>query len=94
MRPGSTMKFILAGLVLGLALQAQPLFACAACYAKLNEPSPLAEGMNWGIFSLLGVIVCVLGGIATFAIFLAKRSAMISASADAGQSLKVTQELT
>jgi hypothetical protein len=94
MRPGSTLKFVLASLIISLALQAQPLFACAACYAKLNEPSPLAEGMNWGIFSLLGVIVCVLGGIATFAIFLAKRSAMMPASADAGQSLKVTQELT
>jgi hypothetical protein len=94
MRRVSIMRFILAGLVISLALQAQSLFACAACYAKLNEPSPLAEGMNWGIFSLLGVIVCVLGGIATFAIFLAKRSAMASASADVGQSLKVTQELT
>lgn len=94
MRPGSIPKLILASLVISLAVQAQPLFACAACYAKLNEPSPLAEGMNWGIFSLLGVIVCVLGGIAAFAIFLAKRSALMSASADAGQSLKVTQELT
>jgi hypothetical protein len=31
------------------------LFACAACYGKSD--SPLASGMNWGIFTLLGVIV-------------------------------------
>jgi len=35
------------------------LLACAACYGKSD--SPLASGMNWGIFTLLGVIVPVLG---------------------------------
>ncbi len=44
--------------------------ACAACYGASD--SPLAQGMNWGIFSLLAVVVCVLGGIASFFIFLAK----------------------
>jgi hypothetical protein len=35
----------------------------------------MAKGMNWGIFSLLAVIVMVLGGIAAFFIYLARRAA-------------------
>ena len=35
----------------------------------------MAQGMNWGIFSLLAVIVSVLGGIGGFFIFLARKSA-------------------
>ncbi len=41
-----------------------PLFACAACYGKSD--SPLASGMNWGIFTLLGVVTTVLTCIALF----------------------------
>ena len=42
-----------------LALAPSPLFACAACYGKSD--SPLAQGMNWGIFTLLGILAPVLG---------------------------------
>ena len=35
----------------------------------------MAAGMNWGIVSLLGIIVLMLGGVASFFFFLAKRSA-------------------
>jgi len=42
-----------------LALAPTPLFACAACYGKSD--SPLAQGVNWGIFTLLGVVTPVLG---------------------------------
>ena len=38
--------------------------ACAACYGKSD--SPLASGMNWGIFTLLGVILTVLTCITLF----------------------------
>jgi len=48
--------------------------ACAMCYGKSD--SPLAMAMNWGIFSLLAVVVGVLGTIASFFIFLARRAAM------------------
>ena len=34
------------------------LFACAACYGKSD--SPLASGMNYGILTLLGVVLSVL----------------------------------
>jgi hypothetical protein len=47
--------------------------ACAACFGQSD--SPLAAGMNWGIFSLLGTILVVLGGVAAFFVFLAKRAA-------------------
>jgi len=49
------------------------LFACAACYGQAD--GPMASGMNWGIFSLLTVVVLVLGSIATFFVYLARRTA-------------------
>ena len=49
------------------------LFACAACYGKSD--APLAHGMNWGIFTLLGVLVTVLASIATFFVFIIRREA-------------------
>ena len=52
------------------------LLACAACYGQSD--SPLAAGMNWGILSLLVVIVGVLGGVAAFFVVLARRAARVS----------------
>lgn len=71
---------LLLGFALWAAVTPARVLACAACYGQSD--SPLAEGMNWGIFSLLGVVVCVLGSIATFFVFLGKRSAAISAQAE------------
>ena len=34
------------------------LFACAACYGASD--APMAQGMNYGIFTLLGVVLSVL----------------------------------
>ena len=51
--------------------------ACPSCYGKTD--SPLAQGMNAGIFVLLGVVGVVLTGLAAFGIFLARRSASINA---------------
>ena len=50
--------------------------ACAACYGKSD--SALAQGMNWGIFTLLGVIGVVLVGVASFFIFLIRRAALVA----------------
>jgi flagellar basal body-associated protein FliL len=41
----------------------------------------MAAGMNWGIMSLLVIIVSVLAGVAAFFVFLAKRSATASRTA-------------
>ena len=65
--------------LLAAALIANSAFACAACYGASD--APMARGMNWGIFSLLVVVVGVLSTIATFFIYLAKRAAMLSAAA-------------
>ena len=69
-----------AALAMGLLLTALPLraMACATCYGQSD--SPLAEGMNWGIFALLIVVMCVLAGIASFFVFLARRASSVAAS--------------
>ena len=56
-----------------------PAHACAACFGKSNDA--MAQGMNLGIFALLIVIVSVLLGIASFFVFLARRSARVAAAA-------------
>jgi hypothetical protein len=47
--------------------------ACAACYGQSD--SPMAHGFNWGIISLLAVVICVLAAISSFFVFLARRAA-------------------
>ena len=58
------MKWLRTILFAVAALAPSPLFACAACYGKSD--SPLASGMNWGIFTLMGVILTVLTCITLF----------------------------
>jgi hypothetical protein len=71
-------RFVLAGAVALLAIPA-PAFACAACFGASD--SPLAQGMNWGIAVLLGVIGCVLGTITAFFVFIARKSAALQSEA-------------
>jgi hypothetical protein len=78
MTHGGKLKLLLSALMFGLAAHPGVLLACSACYGQSD--SPLAKGMNWGIFSLLGVVVVVLASVATFFIFLAKKSAAFSVS--------------
>jgi hypothetical protein len=51
-----TRKLILAALLAAGAPSS--LFACAACYGKTD--SPLASAMNYGILTLLAVVLSVL----------------------------------
>lgn len=53
-----------------------PLMACATCFG--NSDSDLARGMNWGILSLLVVIVGVLSAFATFFVYIARRSSALA----------------
>ena len=80
--------------ILLVAAVSQPghLFACAACYGKSD--SPMAQGMNWGIFSLLVVVVGVLGSIGGFFIYLARKSAAVSAAAAAKQTPALSSSLS
>lgn len=61
-------------------LMPSPVLACAACYGKSSDP--LAHGMNWGIFTLLGIVAMMLTSIATFFFFLIRREAAAQEKAD------------
>lgn len=62
-----------------------PLFACAACFGKSSDP--LAHGMNWGIFTLLGIVALMLSSIATFFFFVIRRGAAMQARKAEGENL-------
>ena len=51
--------------------------ACATCYGASD--SPLAQGMNWGIATLLGVIGTVLFGVVAFFVHVGVKSAKLNA---------------
>lgn len=75
---------LLAGALLAsLALQPYPVLACAACYGQSD--SPMAQGMNWGIMSLLGIIGLVLVGVASFFVFLSRRAVASRATGMTGE---------
>jgi hypothetical protein len=50
--------------------------ACPVCFGQSD--SPMAQGVNMGIFFLLGVIGVVLAGFAAFFVYLARRSRMFA----------------
>ena len=58
------------------ALAPSPVFACAACYGKSD--SVLASGMNWGILTLLGVVLTVLSCIAVFFVHIVRKEETLS----------------
>jgi len=78
--------------VLVLLFHPGSLIACSACYGQSD--SAMAKGMNWGIFSLLAVVLTVLGGIAAFFVFLARRAAgNIATETVSNSSLPITTEI-
>ncbi len=80
---------LLAALVMAVAPSSA--LACATCFGKSD--SDLAKAMNWGILSLLAVVVLVLSGFAAFFIYLARRAAMTAnAEAAAHETLRDTAE--
>ncbi len=76
--PSRSFSLSAAGILFAATFHPNSIWACAACYGQSD--SPMAAGMNWGIMSLLGMIVVVLGGVAAFFIFLARRSAALAKS--------------
>jgi len=58
--------------------QPESASACATCYGASD--SPLAQGMNWGILTLLVVVFSVLSGIVGFFVHLGWRSRTASGS--------------
>lgn len=74
----SARKFFLAVVLLALvAALPDRALACATCYGASD--SPLAQGMNWGIVTLLGFVGMVLGGISLFFVHIGRRSARLNA---------------
>ncbi len=72
-RPGKLLWLVT---VFVVAAKASAL-ACATCYGASD--SPLAQGMNWGIATLLGVIGAVLAGVVAFFVHVGVRSAKVNA---------------
>lgn len=68
-RTGLTRWLLRAGLLVAAA--PAPVLACAACFGKSD--SDLARGSFAGVLLLLGVVLTVMGGIAAFFIYLARR---------------------
>jgi hypothetical protein len=58
-------------------MAAPSLFACAAC-AGGKIDSEMTQGMNAGIFALLGVVFCVLAGTASVGFYLVRRASRMS----------------
>ena len=52
-------------------LELGTLLACAACYGRSD--STLAQGMNWGIFTLMGVLLTVLTCITVFFVHIVRK---------------------
>ena len=62
------------------------VWACAACYGASD--SPLAEGMNWGILSLLGVVGTVLTCFLVFFVHIVRKSEAANAAAETAPGAK------
>ena len=75
---GRLKKFLLATL-LGVVGAVPSAFACATCYGASD--SPLAQGMNWGILTLLGFIGAVLFGIVAFFVHVVRKAAQLEKAA-------------
>ena len=86
---GFGFRLLLSSLAVTLASHPGTLLACAACAGQSD--SPMAKGMNVGILSLLAVIGMVLGGVASFFVYLGKRSATVAAASAAAPSVNSTE---
>lgn len=65
--------------------------ACVTCFGRSD--SPLAEGMNMGILSLLGVVLAVLAALTCFFVHLGRRS-VAAAAAEAPAPAKASDSPT
>ena len=68
-------KFLVAAAALTFVVCPQAAHACSACFGKSD--SPMAKGMNAGIFAMLAIIGSVLTCAASFFVFLARRASSL-----------------
>ncbi|HEU6447014.1 MAG TPA: hypothetical protein VFV23_01080 [Verrucomicrobiae bacterium] len=76
-----TFRKLILSVAVVVALAPSHLLACASCGSANSEAgsSPLTDGMNIGILTLLGVLLTVLGSVAGFMVFLVRREAATQA---------------
>ena len=74
------MKSFLKILFALVALAPAKILACAVCYGG-DIDSPMADGMNWGIFTLLAFVGTVLGAFLTFLSYAIRKSEALHAAA-------------
>lgn len=72
--------FLKTGLFLLVAAAPGQLLACATCYGG-NIDTPMTQGMNAGIFTLLGVIGVMIGTFLTLLICAIRKSEAVEAAA-------------
>lgn len=72
--------FVLSSLFAGAVPRAA--LACPVCFG--NNDSPMAIAMNMGILAMLVVVVGVLGGFATFLVYLMRRARLAAAKESEG----------
>ena len=83
----SFLKIILPLLV---AFAPAKVFACAACYGGSID-SPMTDGMNWGILTLLAVLGVVLATALTLLIYFIHKSEALNAIAEKHNSPEATK---
>ncbi len=83
------LRLTLGGLSGALIFQPHWVRACAACYGQSD--APMAHGMNWGIMSLLAIIMLVLAGVASFFVYLARRAVAMQTGAVTGELAGATE---
>jgi hypothetical protein len=54
------------------------VFACPVCFGQ--NDSPLASAVNLGVIAMLGIVVAVLGGFASFIVHLRRRARLFADS--------------
>ena len=69
------MRMVVVLLAQAVILTPGQVWACPVCFGAVD--SPMARGMNWAIFALLGITGGVLCAFAAFFIYLLKRSRMM-----------------
>ena len=80
MKKARLLSKIVAALFGTLLLAPSSVWGCAVCFGKSD--SAMADGMNFAIVSLLVVIGLVLGVVASFFVFLARRTSSRSAASE------------
>jgi hypothetical protein len=63
-------------LTLGLVAAPRAAFACPVCFG--DNDSPMALAMNMGILFMLIIVAVVLGGFASFFIYLIRRAKRVA----------------